>query len=191
MSNANTSPDPAEGPTSPKVPFADAWRFIVKVGVSAHKYGATASRLEMFLVGLSKKLGYQAVIRSTPSEIVFALRESLDLPQRVEVIATPAPNLDLDKLARLGDLLNEVDAGTVSLADASARSDAIERIPPPWGGLASMIGYALVGLGLAPILGGGWPDTLYATVFSMLVYGLVVLSGRIGAGAYRRLRRQP
>ncbi len=122
---------------------------------------------------------------------MFVLRESLDLPQRVEVIATPAPNLDLDKLARLGDLLNEVDAGTVSLADASARIDAIERIPPPWGGLASMIGYALVGLGLAPILGGGWPDTLYATVFSMLVYGLVVLSGRIGAGAYRRLRRQP
>ena len=137
----------------------------------------------MFLVGLSKKLGYQAVIRSTPSEIVFALRESLELPQRVEVIATPAPNLDLDKLARLGDLLNEVEAGTVSLADASARFDAIDRIPPPWGGLASMIGYALVGLGLAPILGGGWPDTLYATVFSMLVYGLVVLSGRIGVVA--------
>ena len=147
MSNANTSPDPAEGPTSPKVPFADAWRFIVKVGLAAHRYGSTASRLEIFLVGLSKKFGYQGVIRSTPSEIVFALRESLDLPQRVEVIATPAPSVDLDKLARLGDLLNELDAGTMSLADSSARLDAIDTVPPPWGRFASMLGYAFTGWG--------------------------------------------
>ena len=46
-----------------------------------------------------------------------------------------------------------------------------------------MLGYALIGLGLAPLLGGGWSDTFYATLFSMLVYGLVLLSGRLGAAA--------
>jgi len=183
MSNVNTSPDPAEGPTSPKVPFAESWRFIVKVGVAAHKYGSAASRLEMFLVGLSKRLGYQAVIRSTPSEIVFALRESLDLPQRVEVIATPPPGVDLDKLARLGDLLNELKAGNLSLADSPARLDAIDQVPPPWGRFASMLGYAFVGLGLAPLLGGGWFDTFFATLFSILVYGVVLLSSRLGPAA--------
>ena len=166
-----------------KVPFDDAWRFIIKVGTAAHRYGSTATRLESFLVGLSKRMGYRGVFRSTPSDIVFALREGPESPQRVEVIATPAPGVDLDKLARVGDLLNELEAGTLPLADASTSLDAIDLVPPPWGRLASMLGYALVGLGLAPILGGGWSDTLYATLFSMLVYGLVLLSGRLGAAA--------
>jgi len=166
-----------------KVPFEDAWRFIIKVGVAAHGYGSTSTRLESFLVGLSKSFGYQGVFRSTPSEIVFALREAPESPQRVEVIATPAPDVNLDKLARLGDLLNECNAGTLSLTEASTRIDMIEQVPPPWGRFASMLGYALTGLGLAPLLGGGWFDTLFATLFSMLVYGVVLLSGRIGAFA--------
>ena len=175
--------DSVELYASSEVPFEDAWRFIVKVGVAAHRYGSTSTRLETFLSSLSTRLGYEGVFRSTPSDIVFALREDPGSPQRVEVIATPPPNVDLDKLARLGDLLNELGAGTVSLADASARLDAIAQAPPPWGWFASMLGYAFAGLGLAPLLGGGWSDTLCATLLSMIVYGVVVLSGRLGAAA--------
>jgi len=71
---------------SGQVPFEDAWRFIIQVGVAAHRYGSTATRLESFLVGLSKRLGYRGVFRSTPSDIVVALREGPESPQRVEVI---------------------------------------------------------------------------------------------------------
>jgi len=171
----------------PKVAFEDAWKFIVQVGLAAHRYGSTAGRLEAFLKGLSRKLGYEGTFRSTPSEIVFALREGPGSPQRVEFISTQAPGVDLDKLARVGDLLNAFGAGKVSLAEATASLDAIDRAPPPWGKLASMLGYALTGMGLAPLLGGGWSDTLYGTLFSMLVYGLVLLSGRIGSAATRWL----
>lgn len=87
------------------------------------------------------------------------------------------------KGGRSGDLLKELETGTLSLADAAARIDAIDQEPPPWGWFASMLGYALTALGLAPLLGGGWFDTLYATLFSMLVYGLVLLSGRMGGAA--------
>ncbi len=166
-----------------KVPFDDAWRFILKVGVAAHKYGSTSTRLETFLTGLSKKMGYVGVFESTPVEIVFALKESKDSLQRIEYMATPPPDTDLDKLARLGDLLNEIDAGTLSINDADARIDAIDQVPPPWGKFMSMLGYVLTGLGLAPLLGAGWTDTLFATLFSMLVYGLVLLSARMGATA--------
>ncbi len=40
-----------------KVPFEDAWKLLLKVGVAAHKYGSTSNRLEIFLANLSKKMG--------------------------------------------------------------------------------------------------------------------------------------
>ena len=43
-----------------------------------------------------------------------------------------------------------------------------------------MLGYAFVALGLAPLLGGGWPDAILATLLSVLVYGIVLLSTRLG-----------
>lgn len=166
-----------------KVPFEEAWRFVIKFGLAAHKYGSTSTRLESDLVGLSKKFGYQGVFRSTPSDVIFALWEDPNLPQRVEVITTPAPDVNLDKLARLGEVLNEYKTKILSLTEANTRIDMIENVPPPWGWFAIMLGYAFVGAGLAPLLGGGWLDTLFATLFSILVYGVVILSGRMGDAA--------
>lgn len=168
---------------SSKVNFDEAWHFILKVGVAAHKYGSTSTRLESFLSTLSNRMGYQGVFKSTPAEIIFAMRETPDSPQRIEVMATPLPAIDLDKLARLGELLNEIKEGSLSIPDAYARIDVIDQVPPPWGKFASMLGYVFTGLGLAPLLGAGWTDTLVATVFSILVYGLVLLSARLGTTA--------
>ena len=163
-----------------KVSFDEAWEFIVKVGVAAHQYGSTSTRVEYFLSGLADKLGYQGVFKSTPTEITFALRETPNAVQRIEIMPLPTPNTDLDKLARLGDLLKEIEEGKVSIADAYELIDAIDKVPPPWGKFASMMGYALTGLGIAPLLGAGWNDTIVATVLSILVYILVQISARIG-----------
>jgi uncharacterized membrane protein YjjP (DUF1212 family) len=166
---------------SSKVNFDEAWRFILKVGVTAHKYGSTSTRLEYFLSSLSNGMGFQGVFKATPVEIVFGLRETPDSPQRIEVMATPPPAIDLDKLARLGELLNEIKEGSLSVSDAYDRIDQIDQVPPPWGKFASLLGYVFTGLGLAPLLGAGWTDTFVATVFSILVYGMVLLSARMGA----------
>jgi uncharacterized membrane protein YjjP (DUF1212 family) len=165
------------------VSFDDAWRFIKKVGIAAHKYGSASARMESFLADLSKSFGYQGVFRSNLSEIVFALRESPESPQRVEVIATSAPDLNLDKLARLGDVLKEYSTETMSLKEADERIDAIEQVQPPWGKFASMLGYTFVGVGLAALLGAGWVDLLFGALFSMLVYGIVLLSAKLGSAA--------
>ncbi len=122
-------------------------------------------------------------IKNTPVEIKFGLWETPDSKERVEVMATAPPAMDLDKLARLGDVLNNIKAGTLSINDADSRIDAIDHIPPPWGKFASMLGYLFVGFGLAPLLGAGWMDTLFASLFSILVYGLILVSTRIGGWA--------
>jgi uncharacterized membrane protein YjjP (DUF1212 family) len=162
--------------------FEEVYRFLREVGMAAHKYGSTSTRLEAFLDGLSKRFGYTGVFRSNPSEIIFALSKGPDDPQRVEIISTPT-GLNLDKLARLGEVVDQVKQDTLSLNKAFGIIDEIDQLPDPWGKFASMLGYALTGLGLAPLLGGSWADTLFATLFSILVYGMVLLSGRLGKAA--------
>jgi uncharacterized membrane protein YjjP (DUF1212 family) len=76
--------------------------------------------------------------------------------------------------------LEEVKSGTITLVECPDRLDAIDRVPPPWGKFAGMLGYAFVGMGLTPLLGGGWHDTLFGTLFSILVYGVVLISARLG-----------
>jgi uncharacterized membrane protein YjjP (DUF1212 family) len=179
----NSEMDTAGEHADSNVSFEEAWHFMIKVGLAAHQYGCTATRLELFLVGLSNYFGYEGVFSSTPTDIIFAMREKPDVPQRVEIVATPAPDMNLDKLARLGDLLNEYREGMFPIAEAYTRMDAIRQEPPAWGPRVIMAGYVSVGAGLAPLLGGGWLDTLFASLFSVLVYGLVLLSGRLGASA--------
>ena len=169
----------------PKVSFDEAWYFIIKVGVAAHKYGSSSSRLESLLSSIAKGFGYQGEFKSAPLETSFALSETPDSQKRIEVMATPPPDFDLDKLARLGDVLNEIKAGTLAISDANERIDAIDQIPPPWGKFASMLGYVFTGIGLAPLLGAGWTDTLFAAIFSMIVYAIVLLSARLGANAMK------
>jgi hypothetical protein len=52
-----------------KASFEEAWRAVVRVGLAAHRYGSTATRVESFLVDRSNKLGFHGVCRSTPLDI--------------------------------------------------------------------------------------------------------------------------
>lgn len=160
--------------------FEEVFEIIKKVGITAHKYGSTSTRLEAFLNELASRFGYRGVFRSNPSEIIFAVNQGSGHAQKVEIVATSLPGVDLDKLARLGDVINEMGTGNLSLSETAEKIDSIDKVPAPWGKFATMLGYAFTGLGLTPLLGGGWYDTIFATFFSILVYGIVMLSGRMG-----------
>ena len=127
--------------------FEVAFEFIKKVGLAAHKYGSTSYKIEDFLNSLSKRVGYNGVFRSTPSEIVFALNKGNGQPQTVEIVATPSPGLDLDKLARLGDVLDDLKNDRLTLLEAEQKIDLIDKIPVPWGTFAILLGYAFTGAG--------------------------------------------
>ena len=163
--------------------FDDACDFIIKLGEAAHGYGSNAGRLEVYLSRLTAALGFQGVFRSTPTEIVFAFRENENQAQRMHLSAMPGTGLDLAKLAQVGELVDAVAAGQVSIAEATTQLIAIDKTPHPWGNLSNAASYAFVGVGFAVLLSGGWWDVLFATLYSLVVFGMVVLSARFGAKA--------
>jgi len=92
----------------------------------------------------------------------------------------PGTGLDLARLAKVGALVDAVEAGEVSTRDATTRLDEIDKTPHPWDGIANAASYAFVGSGFAVLLSGGWWDIFFSTVFSLVVYVLVLLAGRFG-----------
>lgn len=130
-----------------EVPFDEACRFLIKLGEAAHGYGSTAARLEAYLTRMTAVFGLGGVFRSTPTDVVFAFQEEGDHWQRIHVEKLPGTGLELNRLAKVGELVDAVEAGQVSLAEATARLDEIDKIPHPWGVVSSALSYAFIGAG--------------------------------------------
>ena len=160
--------------------FDEACRFMIKLGVAAHGYGSNAYRLERFLSRLTEALGFHGAFRSTPTEILFAFQEDESQPQRTHLVSLPGTGLELNRLAKVGELVDGVGAGQIPLVEATKRLDEIDKIPHPWGNLANAASYAFVGAGFAVLLSGGWWDVLFSTLYSLVVFAMVLLAGRFG-----------
>ena len=163
--------------------FDEACRFIIKLGTAAHGYGSNAARLEGFLSRLTTALGFHGVFRSTPTDIVFAFQADEDQPQRTHLVALPGTGLELNRLAEVGELVDAVEAGQVSLVEGTRRLDEIDKLPHPWGNLPNAASYAFAGMGFAILLSCGWWDVLFSALYSLVVFGMVLLTGRCGARA--------
>ena len=160
--------------------FDQACRFIISVGKAAHSYGSTTSQIETYLAHLVAALGYEGTFRATPTEILFAFREHPDAPQRIELIALPAPGQELNRLARLGELVTAVEVGKISIAQANRQLDEIAKTPSPWGNLAIGVSFVIAGAGFSLILGGGLWDFILAATFSLVTFLVIGLAGRFG-----------
>ena len=161
--------------------FESACEFIIKLGKAAHGYGSTAGRLENYLTRMTAALGYRGAFRISSTEMISGFQEDENQPQQMHMTILPGAGLDLSKLALVGDLVDDIEKGKIAFLDGSAHLDAIDKTRVPWGRLASGLSYAFVGAGLAVLFSLGWWDVLFATVFSLLVYGMVLLSGSFGA----------
>ena len=161
--------------------FDEACDFIIKLGEAAHGYGSTAGRLEVYLTRLTAALGYCGAFRISATDMICAFQEDEHQPQQMHMRILPGAGLDLSKLALVGDLVDALKTGEISLSKGSERLDVIGKTPVPWGRLASGLAYVFVGAGLAVLFSLGWWDVLFSTVFSMLVYWMVLLSGSFGA----------
>ena len=164
-----------------EVPFDEACRFLIKLGEAAHAYGSTAARLEVYLTRMSAAFGLGGVFKSTPTDIVFAFQEEGAHWQRIHVERMPGTGLELNRLANVGELVDDVEAGRVSLVEGTKRLDEIDKIPHPWGNLANAASYTFAGAAFAVLLSGGRWDVLFSALYSLVVFFMVLLAGRFGA----------
>ncbi|MBL4603844.1 MAG: threonine/serine exporter family protein [Emcibacteraceae bacterium] len=128
------------------VKYSVARRFIIKLGIIAHGYGPSAARLESYLSQVIEALGYNGNFRSTRSEIIYAFWNEDKMDQVVHMAAVEIGSFNMAKLARVGELVEAVVEGGISLDDAYDLLDEIEALPNPWGPFAKAVSFILLGL---------------------------------------------
>jgi uncharacterized membrane protein YjjP (DUF1212 family) len=157
--------------------FESVCRFVIRLGTLAHGYGPQARRLESYLSRVTQALGYNGIFSSTPTSISFTfVKKDDDLRQKHYQVSMPGTGFDLAKLARVGELVNAVEDGSVTIEQATATLDEIDAMPSPYGTCTVALGYALCGAGFAGFLQGSWNEIILSAVLSLVVFSLATLA---------------
>ena len=150
--------------------------FIVKLGQALHRYGVPAHRLEQGLDLIAQRFGMPGNFFVTPTGIFAAF--GLPEEHRTSLIRIESTEVNLEKQARLDELVTQVVRGQVSLAEGTQAIDRIVAAPARYGPVLSTICFALASGAAARFLGGGWREILVTTGIGLFVGVLAVFMSR-------------
>ncbi|MDG1438098.1 MAG: threonine/serine exporter family protein [Emcibacteraceae bacterium] len=169
------------------VKYGAARRFIIKLGIVAHGYGPSAARLETYLTQVTDALCYGGHFYSTRSEITYAFWKDDRMDQIVHMEVVEKGSFNMAKLARVGELVEAVVAGNISLSDAYNILDEIEKLPNPWGPVAKGVSFLFIGVGFSGIMSGNLSDIAVSGVLALIVYANVFFAEKHGGRMYELL----
>jgi uncharacterized membrane protein YjjP (DUF1212 family) len=149
--------------------------FLLRFARAGHDAGYSTAELEDRLQALARSLGHkEAQISATPTLVDISLGS---IPgQRSYALRVRPTAVDLDAIARLDRLVQEVVDRplTAEPALAALAEFEAERLERPWPILIAA--YALAGVSLTVVLGGGWREAAGAALVGLVV-GAIALPG--------------
>lgn len=143
--------------------------------------GCSSNRVELLSQMLGVSWGFEVEALAIPTGVWISVRRgSTNL---VELTRVRSWSIDLDKLARLNELVDSIYDHRVSIREASARLKIERCVPPPYGPFLTL----LAGAGASPILvynyGGSPLETALAFPLGL---GVVFLAKFVFVGADNR-----
>ncbi len=169
------------------VKYSVARRFIIKLGIIAHGYGPSAARLESYLSQVVEALGYHGVFRSTRSEIIFSFWKDDKMDQIMHMASVETGSFNMAKLARVGELVEAVVDGGVSLHNAYEMLDEIEALSNPWGPAAKAVSFMFIGVGFSGLMSGNLLDICISGILALIVYVNVFFAHKFGGRLFELL----
>lgn len=140
---------------------------MLKLAIALHRYGTPAHRLEETLTMVMKRIGLQGDFFALPTSI-FA---SFGRPEqhRTSLIRANSGEVNLERLALLDELADEIIRGRCSIEDGSTKIDEIESLPIRFKAPATTLGMALATGIAARIFGGGWREIVVASIIGIVI----------------------
>lgn len=154
-----------------------AERLLLSLAWALHEHGTPAHRLEESLARLAGALGLpSAQFLSTPTAMHVSLGEGL--ASRVHLLRATTERVDLDALAELDAIVDELVAGRLDVAAAEPRLAALRARPPRHGPRALRWASAAASAAAAVFLGGGALELVVAAGLGLGVAALAQATAR-------------
>jgi uncharacterized membrane protein YjjP (DUF1212 family) len=150
--------------------------FVVKLGQALHRYGIPTHRLEAGMDLVLDRLGMQGQFFATPTGIFASFGPPEE--QRTSLIRVQTSESDLEKLAELDELINEVIREDVSVTEGLQRIEAITSAPSRYGVWLTTASFTVGSCMFARFLGGGWRELAVTAIVGLILGGLGVVMGR-------------
>lgn len=144
-----------------------AIEFILDLGRALHRYGTPAHRLEDALRVVSLRMGLRADYFATPTTLIVSFGEPSDL--RTTMMAMDPYENNMDKLALVDRLADQVIAGEIDAAEGTKRLAAISAAPDAWNLPASVAAYGAASGSVAVLFAGGWREVVSASAIGALI----------------------
>ena len=178
---------PAPSDPSPAAPGAasggDAAEVVMRLGRALHGAGNAAHRIEEGMEVAARRLGLVGQFFSTPTALFASFDDGAGGARRTILERVQPGEVNLERMAGLDRLLEDLASGDLAPAGAAARLGPLDQAPPRWGAALTTASFALISGSAAQFLGGGVREIAAAAALGLLVGGLASLAGRAPAVA--------
>lgn len=163
--------------TQPKAPVQTTVDFVLGLGKAMLESGDPVTHVEA-------SLGRIAALNGLDNAAVIVLPAMLlvSVPgdESVQTAVSPAyGRLRLDQVEAVFQIVDEAERGEITSAQGLARLQAAKAMPPSFSPVLRVVGYAVMTVGLALILRGGWDELLLAGTLGTIIGALNLESARL------------
>lgn len=145
---------------------------LIALAKGLHAYGTPAHRLEQALEAVGRSLAVEARFLATPTSVQMAFGP--EVAQQSVLLRVEPGEQNLEKLARLQEIMSELLEGRLDVAEAPDRIEAVASARLRYGTLTTVVAYVLVASTAAILFGGGTREAGTAAVIGGALGALAV-----------------
>jgi len=149
--------------------------YLVELGSALMSAGCPVHRLEELLARLAAVEGYQADVFAVPTGLFVTVRAEAGAPGLTTMVRVREWGTDLERMAELDEVLNQVAARHLTIPEARVRIQAARGAG--WSTAAQLAAAVGACAGAAVSFGGGLADSALAGAGGLLLQGLRAASG--------------
>ncbi len=155
----------------------DVHQFLMRTGTLLHRYGTPSHRLERVMAQIASSLGVQGVFLYTPTALIASITD--DSGERTYLRRVDSGSIDVDKLIRFDEALEELEAKTITVAQASRHLETIATDPPPYSDWITILACSVSCAAVAVFFRGNPQEILTAACIGLFVAILETLQAKL------------
>jgi uncharacterized membrane protein YjjP (DUF1212 family) len=139
--------------------------FVAQMARELHRAGVASDQLERTITSISATLGLQIEIFALPTNVTLAIGPRY--AQHIVMLRLSPGRVNLRKLARLNEVFDDLQSGTIDLQTAIVHLRDLDSTCPSPPAYMTVLALASIAVGVAVLLGGGVHELIVAALIGV------------------------